>query len=262
MDKEQLTEALKKAKDISNKKNFRQSVDLIINLKGIDLKKTEQQVNLFVPITNIGNKKVKVCALVGPELLSQAKDICDGAISVDDFVTYSDKKKIKKLANEFDFFIAQATIMPKVAAAFGRVFGPKGKMPSPKAGCVVPPNANLKPLYDRLQKTLKIVTKNDPIIQCSVGKEDMKDEELIDNILTIYNAVIRALPNELHNIKSIFLKLTMGKPVKIGEETTEEKEKRTLKRKGKKEKVTKEEKKEVKEIAKEEKKGKTIKKIK
>ena len=247
MDKGQLTEALKKAKDISNKKNFKQSVDLIINLKGIDLKKTEHQVNFFVPITHIGDKKVKVCALVGPELLSQAKDICDGAISVDDFVKYSDKKKIKKLANEFDFFIAQATIMPKVAAAFGRVFGPKGKMPSPKAGCVVPPNANLNPLYERLQKTIRVITKNDPIIQCSVGKEDMKDEEIIDNILTIYNALIRALPNEIHNIKSIFLKLTMGKPVKIGEEAAEEKEKKTVKKKGMEKKIPEEEKKETKE---------------
>jgi len=112
--------------------------------------------------------------------------------------------------------------MPKIATTFGRVFGPKGKMPHPKAGCVVAPNANLKPLYERLQKTLKIATKNDPIIQCSVGKEDMKDEEVIDNILTVYNALVHALPNEKHNVKSVFLKLTMSKSVRIGEEIKEE----------------------------------------
>ncbi len=221
MDKTQVSAILKRIKEVSNKRNFKQSIDLIINLKGIDLKNPEHQVNLFVPLHYEKGKKVKVCALVGPELLAQAKEVCDSAVSVDDFGKYSDKRKSKKLASEFDFFIAQATIMPKVATAFGRVFGPKGKMPNPKAGCVVPPNANLKPLYARLQKTLKIATKNDPIIQCSVGKEDMKDEEVIDNILTVYNSVVHALPNEIHNIKSVFLKLTMGKSVKVGEESKE-----------------------------------------
>ncbi len=254
MDKTQVSDALKRAKEISNKRNFKQSVELIINLKGIDLKNPEHAVNIFVPLHYGRDKNLKICALIGPELLAQAKGVCDNAISVDDFGKYSDKKKMKKLANEFDFFIAQATIMPKIATAFGRVLGPKGKMPNPKAGCVVPPNANLKPLYERLQKTLRIATKNDPLIQCSVGKEDAKDEEIIDNILTVYNALVHALPNEAHNIKSIFLKLTMGKAVKVGEEIKEEEEKKTkkpVKKEEKKEPVKEEKKKETEEKKKE-----------
>jgi len=250
MDKKQATETLKVIKENSTKRNFKQSIDLIVNLKGLDLKKPEHNVNIPVALHYSRGKKLKICALVGPELLSQAKEVCDNAISVDDFGKYTDKRKIKKLATEYDFFVAQATIMAKIATAFGRVFGPKGKMPNPKMGCVVPPNANLKPLYERLQKTLKIATKNDPIIHCSVGKEDTKDEEIIDNIMTVYNSLIHALPNEKHNIKNVFLKLTMGKAYKVGAEIKEE-EKKTEKAVKKEEKaeakpeVKKEEKKEV-----------------
>src|SRR3989338_3750447 len=139
MDKEQITEALKKIKENSPKRNFKQSYDLIFNLKGINVKKSDQQVSVFTQLHYTTGKKVSICALVGPELLSKAKGICDEAIDVDDLSKYSDKKLAKKLAVKHDFFIAQADIMAKIATAFGKVFGPRGKMPNPKIGCVVPP---------------------------------------------------------------------------------------------------------------------------
>jgi large subunit ribosomal protein L1 len=223
MNKEQVTQTLKKVKENSQKRNFTQSYDLIVNLRDIDLKKAEQNVNFFATLHYPKGKKSKICALVGPELLSQAKEVFEMAISVDDFPKYQDKKEAKKLANGYDFFIAQATIMPKVATTFGRVFGPKGKMPNPKAGCVVPPNANLKPLYEKLQKTVKLQTTNDPIIQTIAGNEGMKDEEVIDNIMTIYDALIHHLPSGKNNVKGALLKLTMGKTFPIGKEEAEEK---------------------------------------
>src|SRR3990172_6920050 len=124
-----------------------------------------------MPLPYNRGKKISVCALVGPELAEEAKKVCDGAILSDDFGKYPDKKEIKKLASKYDFFIAQANVMPKVATSFGRVFGPKGKMPNPKAGCIVPPNANLKTLYDKLQKTVRLYAKERPMIQIPVGNE-------------------------------------------------------------------------------------------
>jgi len=247
MDKNEIATALKFAKENSKKRNFKQSIDLIINLKDVDLKKPDNQIDIFVPLHFGTGHIIKVCALVGPELLSQAKDVCDLAISIDEFDKYKDKKVAKKLAEEYDYFIAQATIMPKVATTFGKVFGPKAKMPNPKAGCVVPPNANLKPLYERLQKMVKVTIKKDPLFQCLVGKEDSKDEEVIDNVLTIYNAVIHQLPNERHNIKSVYLKLTMGPSIKIGQkpqlkDSEKKDEKTSEKPKEEQEKTTKEDK--------------------
>ena len=217
MDKEQIKAAIAKAKDISSKRNFIQTFDLIINLKGLDPKKQEHQIDAFITLPHLRGKKVKVCALIGAELEAQAKGIVDSVILSDHFDRYKDKKEIKKIANSFDFFIAQANIMPKVATAFGRIFGPRGKMPNPKSGSVVPPNANLKPLYEKLQRTIRATTKNAPLIQCPIGTEDMDNNDIAENALTIYTSLLQVLPNEKHNIKDIYVKLTMGKPVKIGE---------------------------------------------
>jgi large subunit ribosomal protein L1 len=251
MEKEQFKTALEEVRKISPKRKFSQSVDLIINLKGLDLKKPEEQIDLFVPLPHQKGKKVKVCALVGPELIENAKASCDRAIQTDDFQRIGvDKKATRKLAKEYDFFIAQANIMPMVAKAFGRVFGPKGKMPNPKAGCVVPPSANLKPVYDRLQNIVRATARVQPCIQCIVGTESMKDEDIIDNVMVVYNQVIQRLPAELNNLRSIFMKLTMGKCVRVGgkaEEAVVE---------TKKKKTKKEERADLKEAKKEEKKAK------
>ena len=217
MDKEQIQSALAKAKDISDKRNFKQSFDLIINLKGIDLKKQEHQIDTFITLPHSRGKKVKVCALVGAELGEQAKNVCDFVVMSDNFDSYKDKKEMKKIAGSFDFFIAQANIMPKVATIFGRGFGPRGKMPNPKSGCIVAPNANLKPLYEKLQRTVRAITKGSAIIQCAIGTEDMNANDIAENALTVYTSLLQVLPNEKHSIKDIYIKLTMGKPVKVGE---------------------------------------------
>ena len=217
MQKEELQSALQKAKDFSEKRKFSQTYDLIINLKGLDLKKPEHQIDSFITLPHARGKKIKVCALVGAELIEQAKSVCDFSINSDSFEKYKDKKELKKLANSYDFFIAQANIMPKVATSFGRVFGPRGKMPNPKSGGVVPPNANLKPLYEKMQRTIRVTNKSAPVIQSAIGTEEMKLSDVTENGMAVYNTIIHALPNEKHNIKDIYVKMTMSKPVKLGE---------------------------------------------
>jgi large subunit ribosomal protein L1 len=219
MNKEQFKQAIETARKNSPKRKFTQSFDLVINLKDINLKDTSQQIDSFLHLHYSKGRKTKICALVGPELIKQAKDTCDFAVHHDDFEKYArDKKLIKKLASDYDFFIAQANLMADVAKNFGRVFGPKGKMPNPKAGCVVPPTANLKPLYDRLQDTVRIVAKTAPSIQVIVGNEEMKDAEVLDNVMTVFKQVLHLLPAEKNNVRNIYLKLTMGKSVKVGAE--------------------------------------------
>ncbi|MBN2142648.1 hypothetical protein JW711_04930 [Candidatus Woesearchaeota archaeon] len=215
MNKDQVIEAIKKLKKESPKRKFSQSVDLIVALKDLDFKKSEQQVDFFVTLHHDTGKKRKICALVGAELMDEAKKVFDEAIMVDNFGQFT-KQKAKKLANDNDFFIAQATIMTKVAATFGRYLGVRGKMPNPKAGCVVPPRgANLKALYDRLQKTIKVTARKVPLIQLRIGMESMDDEQVADNIIYLYDQLIHHLPGEQNNIQNVFVKLTMSKPVKL-----------------------------------------------
>ncbi len=233
MEKKEFKEAILKARKNSAKRKFKQSVDLIINLKSINLKDPTQQLDLFVNLPFSKGKDTKICAIVGSELSTQAKDACNTVITVDDFPKYAkDKKLTKKIATKHQFFIAQANLMAEVAKNFGRVLGPKGKMPNPKAGCVVPLNANLKQVCEKLQKTIRVMAKVQPSIKCMVGNEEMKDEEILENIMTVYNQAIQHLPAEKNNIRSVYIKLTMGKIVKVGakeEETPNAEEKKEKK---------------------------------
>lgn len=216
MDKNNVKKVINELKQSSKKRKFKQTFDLIINLKGLDMKKPENHVEAFAHLHYPNGKPIKICAFVGPELRDDSKENMDTTIFVDEFEKYvKDKKLTKKLANDHKYFVAQANIMPKVAQTFGKILGTRGKMPNPKAGCVVPPKAALKPLHDNLQKTVVLKAKTQPVIKCSVGLEDQSDDEVIDNIMIIHKTLIHKLPNEEHNIKNILLKLTMGKPMRI-----------------------------------------------
>lgn len=216
MEEKSIVNAVKKLKAESKKRKFEQKIDLIFILKDLDLKKPDQQVDFFASLHFPLGKKIKVCAFTGPELQPEAEKVCDKAIPTVDFPKYTaDKKLAKKLVREFDFFIAQANIMGQVAATFGKALGPKGKMPNPKAGCVVPPKAALKPLYDKLQTTVRMQAKTQLAISSMVGNEGQDESQVIDNIKTLHNQLIHNLPSESDNIKAVYVKFTMGKPVKI-----------------------------------------------
>ena len=215
MNKDNVLKALESLKKDAKERKFNQSIDLIVALKDLDFKKVDHQVDFFITLHHTIGKKVKVCALVGAELKAEAEKVFDNVIIDDDFKSY-DKKKAKKLAKQYDFFVAQANIMTKVAQTFGRYLGVRGKMPNPKAGGVIPPKgANLKALYDKFQKTMKISAKKVPLIQLRVGTQDQPSSEVVDNIMFIYDQLIHHLPNEKHNVKIAYLKLTMGKPIRI-----------------------------------------------
>jgi len=203
--KEQLKKALIELRK-SKKRKFEQTVDLIINLQKFDIKKTS--LNLFVAIPHKIKDK-KICGFLEIE----NKNI--KTITLNEFKKYSDKKELKKLVKNYDFFIAQASLMPKVATAFGRVLGPVGKMPSPQLGILV--NADDKSVLEIIKKingSVKIRPK-EPCLKIPIGKENMTDEEIIENIMVVYNACVKNLPREKENVKNIQLKFTMTKPQKI-----------------------------------------------
>lgn len=212
MDKSDVQKALAEIK-AQPKRKFTQSYDLIINLKNLELKLNP--VDLFVTLPYPKGKEVKIAAFVDQELVEQANKFCDLTIKESEFIKYNEKKTAKKLGEQYDYFIAQASLMPKIAANFGRVLGVKGKMPNPKLGCVIPPNANVEALVKKLRHTVRLQAKKGLNLQGIIGKENQPEENIIENILTAYTAVVKHLPNEFQNIKNVSLKLTMGKPVKI-----------------------------------------------
>ncbi len=261
MNKEQVIKTLKKVKQNSPKRNFKQSIELIINLKGINLKKQDNQINVLAVMPYPWGKKNSVCAFVGSELKKQAEEVFDETIHIDEFQKYSDKKLLKKLAKKHDFFVAQANVMPQVATTFGRVLGPLGKMPNPKIGAVLPPTANPKQIYDKLQKSKRLMSRANPIIQTGIGKEDSKEEELAENAVAVYNTILHAVPSDIQNIKNIYIKSTMGPSFLVGETISEEEPKKDEKTKEKDPEAIKEEKAEDKEKKKEQPSEKEVAKV-
>jgi large subunit ribosomal protein L1 len=213
MDKERVQKALEELKK-HPKRKFSQSFDLIINLKNLVIK--SNPIDFFVTLHHPKGKTIKIAGIVDQELTEQSQEFCDLTIKEADFEKYkADPKLAKKLAEEYDYFVAQASLMPKLAATFGKVFGTKGKMPNPKLGCVVPGNGNLEPLVKKLKLTVRMSAKKGMNLQCMVGKEDQPEEQIIDNILTVYQATLKQLPEEEQNVKNAAVKLTMSKAVKL-----------------------------------------------
>ncbi|HEB46989.1 MAG TPA: hypothetical protein ENI22_00785, partial [Candidatus Pacearchaeota archaeon] len=120
-----------------------------------------------------------------------------------------------KLVKEFDFFMAQASVMPKVATTFGKILGPAGKMPSPQLGLLFNVNEkDINELKKKINSNVKIKVR-EPSIKLAIGKQSMKNDEIISNVLAVYNSVLKSLSKGKENIKNIELKFTMTKPQKI-----------------------------------------------
>lgn len=190
----------------SEVRKFEQTIDLIVNLKKFNVKK--ESINTIVILPHkIKDKKISAFfELKSPNVYTITKQ---------EFSKYNDKKAIKKLSKEFEFFIAQASLMPAVATTFGRVLGTLGKMPSPQLGVLTDVNEKtVSQTIENINKAIKIRTK-EPSIKVSIGREKMNDKEIAENISIVYNTILKSLPREKDNIKNILIKFTMSKPIKI-----------------------------------------------
>ncbi len=201
----ELRQALAELRKLEKRK-FDQGVDLLVSLKGIDPKK--DNVNAIVNIPHKIKDK-KVCGF-----FTKKNDIVRTITNLD-FPKYKDKKMLKNLVKEFDFFIAVAPLMPSVATTFGKVLGPAGKMPSPQLGILTNEDEkSVRSVLEKISKSIKLRVK-EPAVKVSVGKESMSDEEIAANAEAVYDALVNALPVKKDNVKKVMIKLTMSKPVSV-----------------------------------------------
>jgi len=208
-----LLSALKEAKEKGGKRNFTQSVELILNLQDIDMKSPEGRLQENVELPYPPPEKTnKICVIASGELALKAKRAnADLVLDRAELEGLAGKKKdLRKLANEYDFFIAEAPLMPLVGKILGPALGPRGKMPIP-----VPPTADIESLLKKYRRTIVVRMRNQPVIQCRIGTENMKEEELAENIQAVLRVVEGKLKRGMKNIKSVCIKTTMGAPVKI-----------------------------------------------
>ncbi|AIS32623.1 50S ribosomal protein L1 [Methanobacterium formicicum] len=210
--KQDILESVKKAKEESKPRNFTQSIDVVITIKDLDVKKPENRIDEEVLLPNGRGKDVKIAFIADGELALQAKNAgANMVINKGELEEMGkDRKGAKKIANRHDFFVAQADMMPLVGRFLGPVLGPRKKMPKP-----VPATAKPEPIMERLKSTVKVRIKDQPVIQALVGTQDMEDELIAANIDAVLAVLDQKLEKGRNQIKSMYVKTTMGPVVRV-----------------------------------------------
>ena len=205
----QLAEVVTKAKEETKKTKFKQSVELIINFKDIDVKKGFA-INEVVQLPKT-NSPATVCVIATGDMSQKAKAAnADSVIGNEELEKFEvNKRESRKFINKYDFFLADTKIMPTVGKTLGQLLGPRGKMPTP-----VPFNAPIDAFLARFRSSIKVRTRASLSISCKIGDETMEDADLAVNAYTVLSAIEKKLPNGEKNIKKVMIKTTMGKPVK------------------------------------------------
>jgi large subunit ribosomal protein L1 len=206
----QLAELVKKGKE-SKERKFPESFESVITFKEVDPKKTDLNINETVYLPHPGSHRSTICFIGSGDLLLRAKNAgVEGTIEPSQLENFAgNKKEAKKLARQYDFFLAETGLMPRIGKVLGTSLGPKGKIPTP-----VPPNAPIEALINRTRTAVRVRSRATLAVAAKVGDRKLSDADLADNILAMVAAVQKKLPNGDRNIRSVVVKTTMGKPVR------------------------------------------------
>ncbi len=201
-----ILESVKEAREKAAKRKFKQSIDLCIALRNLDLNKPENKISLDVHLPAGRGKEIKTCIISD---ITSTQGLNAHTITKTD-LNKLDKKAVKKLAKEYDYFLGEVSLMAVVGKIMGQVLGPRGKMPKP-----FPPKADLKNMIENAKSNIPIRVTKVPTIQIPVGHEEMKDEQIEENIKAVITAVENKLPKGRQQMANVYVKLTMGPPVKV-----------------------------------------------
>jgi len=209
VDDKKFAAALEQVISKKKERKFKQTLELVVNFKGIDFNKPENRLNLEVPLPAGRGKEVNIVVFAEGQLATDAKKAgIKKVFNKEEMEEIAkNKKEVKKLANE-NRFLADPKLMMVVGKTFGQALGSRGKMPKPIVG-------NFNDLVDRTKRSVSIRSKGKymPVVHIPVGTESMSKEDLLKNI----HAIMESINNKVQeqNIKEAYLKFTMGEPVKV-----------------------------------------------
>lgn len=200
---------IKEAKATDKERKFKQSIELIMVFKDIDVKKGFS-INETIQLPKT-NSPAAICVMASGDMGLKAKNAkADKVIDNDELTRIgANKRESRKLINSFDFFLADTKLMPVVGKVLGQLLGPRGKMPTP-----VPFNAPIDSFLERFRSSVRVRVKNSLSMSCKIGDESMEDAELASNAHAVLSGIEKKLPNGDKNIRKILIKTTMGKLVK------------------------------------------------
>lgn len=204
-------------------RKFDETLDIIVNLRDMDMKNPANRVNLefLLPHPIQTPESHKLCFFTSQDQLVEAKekgfDVCD----VDELndLNKKDAKTKKKFVRKFDSFIARMDLMRDVAKVLGRNLGQTGKMPKPQPTGygIVRPDEPVDIIVANFMRRIVVQTKKEPIIFTKFGKKSIDFKKNFENLNALIKHLEAHLPSGYANIKSIVLKTTMGPSIKVEE---------------------------------------------
>ena len=201
---------IQEAKKSEKERKFKESLELYITLKDIDVKKGFA-FNEVIQLPNQMSKPAAVCVMASGDMGLKAKDAkADEVLDNDGVNKLADKRATRKLINKYDFFLADTKLMPIVGKSLGQLLGPRGKMPTP-----VPFNAPIDAFLSRFKTSIRVRVKNSLSISCKVGDSEMDEHQVAANAMAVINNLKGKFPNGDKNIRKYMIKTTMGKAVKL-----------------------------------------------
>lgn len=206
-----IEQAVARALEERPKRNFRETVDLAINLRDLDLNDPSNRVDESVVLPSGTGQDTRIVVFAEGETAVRAETVADEVFSNDDLSDLGDDQDAAKdLADETDFFIAEASMMPTIGASLGQVLGPRGKMPTP-----LQPDEDVVENINRMKNTVQVRSRDRKTFHALVGTEELSAEEIADNIDTIMRRLYGDLEKGPLNIDSVYVKTTMGPAVEV-----------------------------------------------
>ena len=207
----QIVDAVKEAINGAKDRKFLESVDLAVNLKDVDLSIPRNRINEEVILPHGRGKEIKIAVFASGETALKAKECADFVIPPEEIDKLGeDKRRARKIANEYEFFLAEAPLMARIGKVLGVILGPRGKMPKP-----IPPGGDPCPIVKNLKRTVRMRSRDKRTFHVPVGTKDMVPEDIAKNIEEVLKRLEHKLERGLQNIESIYVKTTMGPAVRI-----------------------------------------------
>jgi large subunit ribosomal protein L1 len=212
VEKARILEAVKTALEKAPKRKFSESIDITINLKNIDMAQPKNRIDETILLPNGTGENVGICVLGKGDIVTQAKDAkVDLILGPEEIERLGGApREARKIAEQYRFFLAETGVMPQVGRFLGPRLGPRGRMPMPITGAM-----DIRPIVERLRNSVKIRTKDKTVFSTKVGSTTMKPEQVAENIETIVKRIESVLEQGPLNVRSIYVKTTMGPPVRL-----------------------------------------------
>jgi large subunit ribosomal protein L1 len=212
VDRAKILEAVKTALEKAPERKFSESIDITINLKNIDMAQPKNRIDETIMLPHGIGENIGICVLGKGDIVTQAKDAkVDLILGPEEIERLGGApREARKIAEKYRFFLAETGVMPQVGRFLGPRLGPRGRMPMPITG-----GMDIRPIVERLRNSVKIRTKDRTVFSTKVGSTKMKPEQVAENIETIVKRIESVLEQGPLNVRSIYVKTTMGPPVRL-----------------------------------------------